>query len=312
MKRVSNIYSQICEWKNLELAYYKACQRKHLKNEIYFFNMYYYANMNKLRNSLLDGSYHVGEYRHFNITDPKPRLISAAPFEDRIVHHAIINILEPIFEGQFIYHTYGCRKGKGTHAAIRTVQKKSKSYKYFLKLDVKKFFDNINHSILKNQLKKIIKDVSCLELLYKIIDSYSITEGLAMPIGNLTSQFFANLYLSELDHHILELIKPCAYVRYMDDIIIFDNNIMSLKIIYKQIKIFLNTKLALELKNPIYGKSIDGVPFLGRLILNYKINLLREKYNQKQKKIRLIIKLEEKNIISQNKAAQRINAIKNY
>lgn len=133
-----------------------------------------------------------------------------------------------------------------------------------------------------------------------------------MPIGNLTSQFFANLYLSELDHYVLEKINPCFYVRYMDDIIIFESNIMILKKLYEQIRTFLRYKLLLELKKPVYGKSSNGIPFLGKLIFYDRIKLLREKYKLKKKKINAIIKLERRGEISQTKASQRINAVKNY
>lgn len=118
------------------------------------------------------------------------------------MHHAIMNVLEPVFEKQFIFHTYACRKGKGSHKAIKYAFCKAKNCEYFLKLDVKKYFENIDHNILKRKLSKILKDKDCLDLLFDIIDSFSIEKGL--PIGNLTSQFFANLYLSELDHFVLE------------------------------------------------------------------------------------------------------------
>lgn len=141
-------------------------------------------------------------HHQFTIYDPKERTISVVPFCDRVIHHAIINVLEPIFEKQFIYHTYACRKNKGTHKAALYAQKKAKSCKWYLKLDVRKYFDSINHEVLENQLQRIIIDKKVLTLLFSIIDSYGMLDigehnrKIGLPIGNLTSQFFANLYLS--------------------------------------------------------------------------------------------------------------------
>lgn len=253
MKRASNLFDRICNIQNLHEAYYKAAKSKRLAKEVILFNKNYEQNLEKLRRSLIEKSYRQGEYRHFTITDPKERIISAALFADRIVHHAIINILEPVFERQFIFHTYACRVGKGTHAAARYAFKNAKVCKYFFKLDVRKYFDSIDHFILKKSLSGIIKDGTCIELLYEIIDLYTVlavnpslakqeintAEKKGLPIGNLTSQFFANFYLSGLDHFVLEQLKPCGYVRYMDDIVVFENSKERLKSIFTKYRNFL-------------------------------------------------------------------------
>lgn len=175
------------------------------------------------------------------------------------MHHAIMNVLEPVFERQFIFHTYACRKNKGSHKAVLYTLEKVRKCKYFIKLDVRKYFDNIDHEILKKMLSRIKKDRECLNLLFAIIDSYGLgQEGRGLPIGNLTSQFFANFYLSFLDHYILEELKPCGYVRYMDDFILFSN-------------------------------SKDGVSFLG-----YMINKNGIKLTQKSRR-RKLIKLKRLN-----------------
>lgn len=177
MKRATKLFDQICDIQNLHEAYYKASKSKRLSTEVMIFNQNYEQNLEKLRCSLIEGCYKHGKYRQFTIIDPKERIISAAPFADRIVHHAIINVLEPVFERQFIFHTYACRSGKGTHAAARYAFKKAKSCKYFLKLDVRKYFDSINHSILKNFLCRIIKDSCCLTLLFGVIDTYCVNQN---------------------------------------------------------------------------------------------------------------------------------------
>ena len=186
---------------------------------------------------------------------------------------------------------------------------------YFLKLDIKKYFDSIDHMILKEQLKRLINEKAFTELFSKIIDSYTsepakeknLKKGL--PIGNLTSQYFANLYLSGLDHYILEKLRPHGYERYMDDMLIFSPSIKELKQIYNRIQIFTKEKLDLQLKIPIFGRTQDGIPFLGKLVKRKSIRPLAEKMRLKKKKIKKIDYLVRHNKISQEKGAERINAI---
>lgn len=295
MKRATKLFDQICDIQNLHEAYYKASKSKWLSAEVMIFNQNYEQNLEKLRCSLIEGCYKHGKYRQFTIIDPKERIISAAPFADRIVHHAIINVLEPVFEKQFIFHTYACRSGKGTHAAARYAFKKAKSCKYFLKLDVRKYFDSINHSILKNFLCRIIKDSRCLALLFGVIDTYcvnqnelNVSDKKGLPIGNLTSQFFANFYLSSLDHFVLEQLKPCGYVRYMDDIVVFENSKDRLKSIFAGIQDFCLGNLKLYLKIPVFGICKNGVPFLGWNISSEKIGVLKSTRNRMKSKLNQI------------------------
>lgn len=295
MKRATKLFDKICDIQNLHEAYYKASKSKRLSAEVMIFNQNYEQNLEKLRCSLIEGCYKHGKYRQFTIIDPKERIISAAPFADRIVHHAIINVLEPVFERQFIFHTYACRSGKGTHAAARYAFRKAKSCKYFLKLDVRKYFDSINHSILKNFLCRIIKDSRCLALLFGVIDTYcvnqnelNVSDKKGLPIGNLTSQFFANFYLSSLDHFVLEQLKPCGYVRYMDDIVVFENSKDRLKSIFAGIQDFCLGNLKLYLKIPVFGICKNGVPFLGWNISSGKIGVLKSTRNRMKSKLNQI------------------------
>lgn len=281
MNRAGNLFEKICDIQNLHEAYYKAAKSKHLSSDVIKFNQNYEKNLESLRLPLVEGSYKHEKYRQFTIIDYKEQIISAASFKDRIVHHSIINILEPLFERQFIFYTYACRKYKGTHAAALYAYRKAKSCKYFLKLDVRKYFDSIDHSILKKFLCRIIKDSRCISLLFNIIDSYEVSAGKSssagekgLPIGNLTSQFFANYYLSCLDHFILEQLKPCGYVRYMDDIIIFENSLCRLKQIFYSVNIFCLNQLLVALKTPVFGRCNNGVSFLGWKLSSYDIKIL--------------------------------------
>lgn len=244
-------------------------------------------------------------------------MISVVPFSDRVIHHAIMNVLEPVFERQFIFHTYACRKGKGTHAAARYAFKCAKSSAYFLKLDVKKYFDSIDHAVLKQLLCRIIKDSRCLSLLFCVIDSYKVPFGdgaasgreKGLPIGNLTSQFFANFYLSLLDHFVLEKLKPKAYVRYMDDIVIFDDSLLRLKQIFKDVEIFCSEKLVLSIKMSVFGKCRNGVPFLGWKLSSKGIRILKKTQRRMKQKL-LVIKAEfSAGKISLEKACERAKSV---
>jgi len=224
------------------------------------------------------------------------------------MHHAIMNVLEPVFERQFIFHTYACRKGKGSHKAIAYAFSKAKKHKYFLKLDVRKYFDNIDHEVLKKMLERIIKDNECLKLLFAIIDSYGET-GKGLPIGNLTSQFFANFYLSALDHFILENLKVDGYVRYMDDFLVFGDTKNRLKEILFTIEDFCNQNLLLELKPAILGNSRNGVSFLGYLIKSDSVKLTQKSKKRKLVKFRLRNFEFKNNLISEEEYMCKIKCL---
>ncbi|GHU44184.1 hypothetical protein FACS1894190_15350 [Spirochaetia bacterium] len=266
MKRKNYLFEKIADYQNIRTAFLKAIRGKRSSGEVLIFCRNVEAGLENLRNRLFSQNIRWGAYRSFTITDPKLRTISAAPIEDRIMHHAIMNILEPLFERQMIYHTYACRKNKGAHAAVLYAFKNGKSNNLFLKLDVRKYFDSIDHAVLKQKLNRIIKDVCVLNLLFGIIDSYHNDTGRGLPIGNLTSQFFANLYLSGMDHYINEQQKPAAYVRYMDDFILWAGVKKELKGMYKKIENYTENELNLKLKQPVIGKTEHGLPFLGFMI----------------------------------------------
>lgn len=308
MKRVSNLFLKITDFNNLRLAYLKALKGKRFSSSAIVFGANADLNLFQIKKNLESQSYKPGKYNQFKIYDPKERIITAACFEDRIVHHAVMNILEPVFEKQFIFHTYACRKNKGTHKAVKYVCNKVKHYSYYLKLDVRKYFDSISHRKIKNLLCRIIKDKQTLNLLFKIIDSYSISEEKGLPIGNLTSQFFANFYLSGLDHYVLEQLKVQGYVRYMDDIIIFSNSKEELREIFKHIKTFA---LSFELifKQPVINSCKNGVPFLGYLISNNKIKVLSKNRKRKMKKIKKLTYDYSKVSIDESEFANRLNLL---
>lgn len=166
MKRAKSLFNQIVDYENLRLAWLKARKGKTAKKSVQNFSHNVNENLQIIHDRMIVSPPVLSDYVQFKIFDPKERMISVVPFSDRVIHHAIMNVLEPVFERQFVFHTYACRKGKGTHAAARYAFECANSSAYFLKLDVKKYFDSIDHSVLKQLLCRIIKDVRCLELLF--------------------------------------------------------------------------------------------------------------------------------------------------
>ncbi|MGN0722490.1 MAG: reverse transcriptase/maturase family protein [Treponema sp.] len=307
MKRAKSLFNQIISYENVRLAWLKARRHKTSKNVVKNFSKNVNKNLLIVQKNLKSKPAILSSYSQFTIYEPKERLISVVPFIDRVMHHAIMNVLEPVFEKQFIFHTYACRKGKGSHKAIKYAFSKAKNCEYFLKLDVKKYFDNIDHQILKQKLVRIIKDKECLDLLFDIIDSFSTEKGL--PIGNLTSQFFANLYLSELDHFVLEKLKPSGYCRYMDDFLLFCNSKTELLKMYSKIESFCYEKLLLNLKPFIFGKCKDGIAFLGYKITCKDVDLLQKSKKRKKQKLKSINYEFENNLISKSKYVERVKCL---
>ncbi len=230
-------------------------------------------NLIAIQNDLIWKSYQTGEYRTFYVYEPKKRLVAALPFRDRVVHHALCNVIEPIFDARFIFDSYACRYNKGTHKGtdraqeyMRRVNRKGRLY--CLKGDVAKYFPNIDHGVLKELLRKRISCKDTIWLCDEIINSArALNDGTpkGIPIGNLTSQLFANVYLHELDVFVKHDLKERYYVRYMDDFVVFRNDKKQLHQIRKSISVFLETKLMLRLngKTQVFPVKRRGVDFLG-------------------------------------------------
>ncbi len=329
MKRTKSLFNQIVSYENVRLAWIKARKGKMDKPAVKNFAIHINENLLKIQKNLKSNPPVLSLYVQFKIFDPKERIISVVPFADRVMHHAIMNILEPVFEKQFIFHTYACRKGKGSHRAVQFVFEKAKKFDFFLKLDVKKYFDNIDHEVLKKMLCHIIKDKECLNLLFSIIDSYacdtffcdgtcdsgcdgtfcSEEDKKGLPIGNLTSQFFANFYLSLLDHFVLEKLKPATYVRYMDDILIIDGSKQKLKHIFTTVESFCREKLFLTLKTPVFGNFLDGVTFLGFLITHKTVRLSSKTRKRKRKKLKTLNFLLKTGAVGTEKYCERVKCL---
>jgi len=286
MKRKNNLLEKIAEPENLRFAFWKARKAKDGKMEVAEFRKALDKNLLSLRNELLSGNIEVGNYHYFTIYDPKERLICAASFKERVLHHAIMNICHANFEKFQIFDSYASRKGKGTYAALERAKCFHKKYKWFLKLDVRKYFDSIDHFILKQLIEKRFKDKALLQVYFQIIDSYQTSEGKGLPIGNLTSQYFANHYLALADHYIKEKLHVSAYVRYMDDMVIWSNDKNTLQKIGNEFKSFIESELSLTLKPFCLNSTVKGLPFLGYFLFPDRIML--NKNSRKRFKNKLI------------------------
>lgn len=287
MKRVGNLIEKIADINNLYLAFYKASKGKFYNSEVqdYYFSLS--DNIKKLQLEILTTNVNVGNYKLFTIKDPKVRTICAASFEERVLHHALMNICHEYFDKNLIYDTYATRIDKGTYAAIDKAKLGINNFQYVVKMDFRKYFDSISHSILKKKLTKIFKDSQLLNIFDQIIDSYSTIENFGIPIGNLTSQYFANFFLSEIDHYAKEVLKIPIYIRYMDDILIFENDKEKMNNDIKIMKELSSNPIttALLLKPVVLNSCKYGTSFLGYKISPHKILLNKTSKKRFIKKI---------------------------
>jgi RNA-directed DNA polymerase len=268
MKRKGHLFEQIVTFKNLHHAAQKAFQgnKKYtLRAAQFYFHLE--QELLALEEELLSGSYRPLPYHTFLIYEPKQRHISASDFRDRVVHHAICHYLEPLLDKAIIFDSYACRVEKGGHAAVKRAQTFARRFNYVLKCDIRKYFETIDHERLKQILGKNIKDPKLLDVLTIIID-HAVPEyasGKGLPIGALTSQLFANLYLGELDHYLKERLQIKGYLRYMDDFLTFGQTKAELRDTLSLIREFVSTRLLVELKEEatLLTPVSQGIPFLG-------------------------------------------------
>ncbi len=288
-----SLWDQLCSYENLELAFLKARKRKTLKPYVIEFENDLKENLLRLRFELLVNIYEPRSLETFIIRDPKTRKISKSAFRDRIIHHAIINIIEPLFEKQFIFDSYANRKGKGTLNAVnrfnvfkRKVSKNFTGNCFVLKADVKSYFDSVDHDILVSILEKTIQDKQLIDLIQLILANHKTKNaGKGMPLGNLTSQFFANVYLNELDQFVKHKLKATYYIRYVDDFVILHTDPKVLQKYKEQINNFLKFNLGIMF-HPQKSRIIslrNGVCFLGFRIFE-KYQLLHKKNLRRFKK----------------------------
>jgi retron-type reverse transcriptase len=326
MKRFGNLWSKIINFENLYLASHKAQKGKRFRENILEFNDKLENNLFQLQHELQTKTYEPGEYHSFRIYDPKPRLISAAPYRDRIIHHALCNIIIPLIDKTFIHDSYANRKGYGTHRALKRFTQFARSSQYILQCDIKKYFPSIDHEVLKQQINSKIKCQDTLWLINSIIDNSNLQEPIdnyfleddiltvkerrkGLPIGNLTSQFFANVYLNGLDHFIREKIKCHKYLRYVDDFALFSDDKEFLVNARIEIEDYLTT-LRLRI-HPIKSQLFEtqyGVNFVGFRVLPDRIRVRNDNLRRSRKRLRELQYEYQYNQITLEKLIQRLQS----
>lgn len=285
-KTYKNLYPKICAFENLYLAFRKARRGKRSRPDVAAFEHNLELELVHLQDELRAERYRPGRYRHFTIYESKPRRISAAPFRDRVVHHALCNIIEPIWEARFIRDSYACRVGKGTHAALDRCTQFARRYPYVLQGDIVQFFPSVDHAILRDLLARHIACPPTLRLIERIIasgaeihraeyrmvwfpgdDLFAIHRPRGLPIGNQTSQFWANVYLHELDRFVKQELRCPAYLRYCDDFLLFADDKPTLHRWKREIGAFLQRLRLVNHphKSRVYPVTC-GIPFLGFIV----------------------------------------------
>ena len=272
----SGTFAQIVSLDNLFLAWKSYRKGKRGKKDVQRFEFNLEDNIFQLHEDLVSGQYRPSGYQQFRITDPKSRLISKASVRDRLFHQAIYQILYPEFDKTFIFDSYSCRNKKGTHRAFNRLvtftHQVSRNYTrpcWALKLDIKKFFDSIDHHILRRLLRERITDPDLLHHLYMIIGSFEFSPGKGMPLGNLTSQLFANVYMDPLDNCIKHELKVKHYLRYADDFMILSTDPHYLLGCLVEIDVLLKAKLKLRIhpSKVTLRKLSEGIDFVGYVAL---------------------------------------------
>lgn len=301
------LWQRLCSWENLLLAYRKARRGKRQQAEIQGFEFNLEYELSQIRHELLTHSFQPGQFRQFFIQDRKTRLISAAPFRDRVMHHALMNIAEPLIEPHFIQDSYASRKNKGVHTAVRRYQAWAQRYAYALKIDIRRYFDSIDHLLLKQKLALLLPHAPMRQSFETIIDSspeplnsfvvpYAsddlvdlATRRVGLPLGNLTSQFLGNVYLNDLDHFVKHQLRISAYLRYVDDIILLGDSKPQLWHWCEQIEHFLaDERIAIHPQKKLLVPVTQGLDVLGYRVFPHRVRLSRNSgYRFRRKLTRL-------------------------
>ncbi len=274
----TGVFDEVISLENLFLAWTEFRKGKRSKLDVQAFELQLEDNIFALHEDLVGGDYLHGGYHQFRVSDPKPRVISKASVRDRLLHRAIYRVLYPLFDKTFIFDSYSCRNNKGTHKAFQRLtqmtRKISENYTrpcYALKCDIRKFFDSIDHEVLFDLLKNRIEDEKLLKLLWGIIGSFECSLGRGMPLGNLTSQLFANIYMDPLDKFVKHRLKVRFYIRYADDFVFLGYGADELMGCLVESNCFLKTRLKLIIHpNKIYFRKLKwGIDYVGYVALPY-------------------------------------------
>ena len=290
--RYDNLFEKVVDFDNIYDGYLEARKGRRYKNEIMYIGARVESIISQMIFELNVGTWRPQQYYEFECrTEVKRRIINAPTFRDRIFHHALVRVVKPLFEKKFIFDSYACRDGKGTHAAVQRLQNfmRRASYTgervYILQCDISKYYPSIDHDVLKQIIRRTIKDRRLLEVWDRLIDGFNGDTEIGLPIGALTSQLSANIYLNELDHFVKEYIQAKYYLRYMDDFIVVSTDKEYLKKVLADVQWFVECTLKLKLnpKTRIFPAS-HGVDFAG--YRTFTTHILPRKRNIKAAKLR--------------------------
>lgn len=309
---MGNLMELVCEPSNLAYAFIKASRGKQAKKEVISFRAHLWDNLNEMGRTLFDGTYRFGQYHTFTIFDPKERLICAAPFRDRVAMHALMRICHPIFDNYQMPHSFASRIGRGTYAALERTIYLCKRFPCYAKLDVCHYFDTIHHNTLRKQLSSLFKDPVLLKLFDDLLSTFDVTSGRGLPIGNLTSQYFANHYLSVADHFAKEKLRVPAMVRYMDDVLLFATDYKALKSYIREYVSFVETILRLEMHQPIVNDTRLGIPFCGYIVRSSGLRLSQRSRHRYRMKMASLRRKYQNGDISLTEYGQRIQALRAF
>lgn len=276
MKRSALSVADVAERKNLMLAFARAARGSHDRPAVADYRAHLGQRLNALRRGLLEGSYPVGVTSCFRIRDPKPRIINAPHFNERVLHHALMNLVGPNLDKALVDDSFACRRGKGALAAIQRAQHHSRRFAYLCQVDIDGYFANIDHEVLKAQLSRRFKDSGLLDWLARIIDAFFVRPGQGLPIGALTSQHFANFHLATFDRWLLADPRVRAIVRYMDDTVWWTDTRATARSVLRDAREWLDHHLALLLKPAVRaGPCHAGMTFCGTRITPGRLALTR-------------------------------------
>ena len=282
--RNGELFKQLCDPAHLIRSAVAAARGKRHQGDVSAYLFELEPNCFRLSEALLAGSWTPGPYHTFHIREPKPRMISAAPFPDRVVHHALVAVLEPHFERRFVAHSYACRVGKGTHRAIARASRLLRLRRFVLKGDVQKFFPSIDHELLKAEVRRVVADERLLEVLFRVIDGSNPQEPVqewfdgddlftptqrrvGLPIGNLTSQFLANVFMDRFDHAVMDGMGCGEYIRYCDDFLVFGESKEQLWDVRRRVRgVLEGMRLRLHPRKGGVHATGSVIPFLGLTI----------------------------------------------
>jgi retron-type reverse transcriptase len=283
VKRHKRLWEKVASPENLLEAAQDALRGKRGKRAGAAFFEVWEKEVVRLAREMEAGSYRPGEYHYFTIHEPKQRVVAAAPFRDRVVHHALVRVLEPLFEPRFIEDSYACRTGRGTHAGMRRALHFAQRFPYALKCDIRRYFPSIDQGLLRDKIACVVGDRRVLELVDRILEShvervektwppggglFDVEERrMGLPIGNLTSQFFANIYLDAFDHFVKQELRVKGYLRYVDDFLLFGDDRATLKRLGVRCREFLAAQ-RLEIHPDKYRlmPTAQGVDFCGFVV----------------------------------------------